>query len=39
MDGDMFRDTLNITVANICRFLVCIEIDLSCSNKSSKGHI
>ena len=39
MDGDIFRDTFNMTVANICRFLVSIETDLSCSNKSSKDDV
>ena len=39
MDGDIFQDTLTMIVANICRFLVCIETDLSCSNKSSKDDI
>ena len=30
--GDIFRHSLNISVANICRFLVCIVTDLSCAN-------
>ena len=37
--GDILRYTLNISVANICRFLVCIETDLSCSNSSSKDDV
>ena len=37
MGEDIFRYTLNISVANICRFLVCIVTDLSCFNSFSKG--
>ena len=36
MGRDIFRYTLNISVANIYRFLVCIVTDLSCSNNFSK---
>ena len=36
MEGNIFRHTLNISVANICRFLVCIATDLSCSNSFFK---
>ena len=32
MGGDIFQNTLNICVANICGFIVCIITDLSCSN-------
>ena len=31
-EGDAFWHTLNLSVANICRFLVCIVTDLSCAN-------
>ena len=31
-----FQYTLNISVANICRILVCIVTNLSCSNSFSK---
>ena len=36
MGGDIFQYTLNISVTNICRFLVCIVTDSSCSNSFSK---
>ena len=36
MGGDIFRYTFSISVANICRFLVCIITDLSCSNSFAK---
>ena len=32
----IYFDTLNISVANMCRFLVCIVTDLSCSDSFSK---
>ena len=36
MGGHIFRYTLNISVANICIFLMCVKTDLSCSNSFSK---
>ena len=39
MNGDIFQDTLNITMANVFRFLMCIKTVLSFSKKSSKDDI
>ena len=36
---EILRYTLNISMANICRFLVRIETDLPCSNSSSKDDV
>ena len=35
-EGDAFWHTLNLSVANICRFLVCIVTDLSCAKEFSE---